>query len=636
VSPKKARDVVTREVPDILEEELVDLKNLFPQVVSEGKIDFEELRLTLGSAVQVGPERYSFSWSGKRNSIQILQTPTRATLVPSRPESLDFQSTGNLFIEGDNLEVLKLLYKPYFAMIKMIYIDPPYNTGGDFVYPDDYVDPLSAYLRFSGQVDSEGNLQTSNPETSGRFHSTWLSMMYPRLFLARQLLTDDGVIFVSIDDTEFHNLRLIMNDIFGEENFVGTLVWRSKHGGGRGNSLIIPQTEYILVFAKNISLIEPFRKELSEHKLEAFSYEDSIGKYGREGLDHHSPKGAYERKTLQYDFEVNGESVYNPTGQWLWSRSRVSKELEDVIGEVNGTKTYRNIDFVRDREGRLRAYKKVRLEGENGMREETLLSFIDRPDLTTNASAADIKMLFGAPVFDYSKPAGLIKYLINATFDDGIVLDFFAGSGTTAHAVLEQNAEDGKDRKFILVQLPELTPEGSEARKAGYKTIADICAERIRRVVKLLEDKGKQKKLEGTRTQDLGFRFFKLTQSNYRPWKGVAERTHKVYSEELRQHLDPLIAGWQKENVLYEILLKEGYPLTSPIVRDKDQTSNEVWRVSNSEGGSDLFICLDAKIQPSTIRNLRIPKDHLFVCRDIALSDSLVANLALQCRLRTV
>lgn len=226
--------------PNILVEQTEQLKLVFPQVFSEGKIDFKKLRAALGDLVDTQPERYSFTWAGKRNATLLLQTPSYATLTPSEDESVNFEDTQNLFIEGDNLEVLKLLYKSYSGRVKMIYIDPPYNTGGDFVYPDNYADPLETYLEVTGQKDAAGNLLTSNPETSGRYHSAWLSMMYPRLYIARQLLRDDGVIFVSIDDHEIHNLRLLMNEIFGEENFIGMFVWQSKKGGGSDTATIVP------------------------------------------------------------------------------------------------------------------------------------------------------------------------------------------------------------------------------------------------------------------------------------------------------------------------------------------------------------------------------------------------------------
>ncbi|PIP07888.1 MAG: site-specific DNA-methyltransferase, partial [Syntrophobacteraceae bacterium CG23_combo_of_CG06-09_8_20_14_all_50_8] len=235
----------------------MELKNLFPEIVSEGKIDFEKLRLALGDDVDSQAERYNFTWAGKRDAIRMLQTPSRATFIPCKEEFVNFDTSQNIFIEGENLEVLKLLYKPYFGRIKMIYLDPPYNTGNDFVYPDNFADPLDTYLRLTGQKDAEGNLLTSNPETSGRYHSAWLSMMYPRLFLARQLLRDDGVIFVSIDDHEVHNLRMLMNEVFGEENFVDNIIWKKRYGGGAKEKHLVSVHEYILFFAKNKELLDP-------------------------------------------------------------------------------------------------------------------------------------------------------------------------------------------------------------------------------------------------------------------------------------------------------------------------------------------------------------------------------------------
>ncbi len=242
---------VAKTTPSLTDDQLAALQALMPQVFSEGKIDFERLRAALGDLADDRPERYSFSWAGKRDAIRMLQAPSRATLIPARDESLDFDATQNLFIEGDNLEVLKLLYKPYFGRVKMIYIDPPYNTGNDFVYPDNFADPLDAYLRLTGQKDSAGNLLTSNPETGGRYHSAWLSMMYPRLFMARQLLREDGVIFVSIDDHEVHNLRLLMNEIFGEENFVASIVWQKKYAASSDDQGIASMHDYILGYSRS-------------------------------------------------------------------------------------------------------------------------------------------------------------------------------------------------------------------------------------------------------------------------------------------------------------------------------------------------------------------------------------------------
>ncbi|MDO8532948.1 MAG: site-specific DNA-methyltransferase [Dehalococcoidia bacterium] len=275
---KRKANPVARESANIAAEQIEKLRDAFPEAVSEGKVDFDKLRAVLGEAVDERPERYSFTWAGKRDAIQMLQTPSRATLVPAPNESVNFQETGNIFIEGENLEVLKLLYKPYYGRVKMIYIDPPYNTGHDFIYRDNYTDPLDTYLKLTGQKDGNGNLLTSNPETSGRYHSAWLSMMYPRLFLARQLLREDGVIFVSIDDHEVHNLRLVMNEVFGEENFVSQVIVQSNPRGRQSDPFLATVHDYVLIWARNAEECVLAGAELSEAQAGEFDLTDADGK----------------------------------------------------------------------------------------------------------------------------------------------------------------------------------------------------------------------------------------------------------------------------------------------------------------------------------------------------------------------
>jgi len=343
----------------------------------------------------------------------------------------------HILIEGDNYHALTCLNYTHKGKIDVIYIDPPYNTGSDgFRYKDKRI------------IDKFPD-GTEVPKDHPFRHSYWLSFMRKRLELAKDLLSEKGVIFISIDDNEMAQLKLLCDEIFLEKNLIANLIWRKKRGGGRGNSLIIPQTEYILAYAKDINRLDPFKKELSEHKIENYKYEDNWGNYAREGLDHHSPKGAYERKTLQYNLEIEGKKIYCPTGQWLWSKDRVKEELKNCYAQKDGTKEFKYLDIVKDKEGRWRAFKKIRLDDEDGQREETILSFIDDPKITNNSSAFEIKDLFGEAKFNYSKPASLMKYLIQPLPENIIVLDFFAGSGTTGHAVLDLNL-DGGNRQFIL------------------------------------------------------------------------------------------------------------------------------------------------------------------------------------------
>ena len=316
------------ESSNLIDERMESFRSLFPEGFTEGKIDFPKLREALGDFVEDRPERYSFSWAGKRNAIRLLQTPSRATLKPSREESVNFDQTNNLFIEGDNLEVLKLLYKSYAGRVKMIYIDPPYNTGKDFIYPDNFADPLDTYLRLTGQKDAEGNLMTSNPETSGRYHSAWLSMMYPRLFIARQLLREDGVIFISIDDHEVHNLRMLMNEIFGEENFVENFIWKKSYGGGAKEKYAVTQHEYILMYARNRELIEELWLPPDiEAEKKYYKYTDdkfeSRGPYRLKPLE--ASKSMDARENLAFPIiGPNGEKIW-PKRQWWWSKDRVEE-----------------------------------------------------------------------------------------------------------------------------------------------------------------------------------------------------------------------------------------------------------------------------------------------------------------------
>jgi adenine-specific DNA-methyltransferase len=632
--PKQVvRVSVPREVPNLVPENIAKLSDIFPQIVSEGKVDFEKLRFALGDFVDTRPERFTFSWAGKRDAIQIIQMPTRATLAPVKEDSMDFEQSNNLFIEGDNLEALKLLYKPYFGRVKMIYIDPPYNTGNDFVYLDNYVDPLDSYLEITGQKGESGELLSSNPETSGRFHSAWLSMMYPRLFFARQLLTEDGLIFVSIDDHELSNLRLIMNEIFGEECFKNCIIFRRGIKSVQAqfetiDSLTVGH-EYVLMFARS--------PNTRFKKLEIPLEESKPGSWNNHwrGTD---------RPTMRY--ELFG--VKPKTGQWRWGKERsqvaaanYQRMLKDLrVDEKHVTQEQIDTWWLKDTEKTGKEIDLLRLSS-NGKPEhyvpptETKLGSDLWTDLGTRGSA-EVEALFGADVFDNPKPVDLIRRMIQFATEPNkadIVLDFFAGSCSTAQAVLDMNNEDAGNRRFLMIQLQEPTPEDSPARKAGYNTIADVGKERIRLVLKQMKN-GNGARLSGN--LDLGFRVFNLVESNYRPWKGVEDKTPETYASEMKSYLDSLANGWKSENVMFEVAIKEGFGLTVNIERESKYESNEVWRLVDRDSGKWLLVCLDQKISPTTIKNLDVSKDDLFVCRDVALDDTAAANLALQCRLKTI
>ena len=593
------------------EERLKQLKQLYPECLTEGEIDLEKLKdvLSTEGIYENGDERYRFTWAGKSNAIRLLNAPTEATLKPSRDDSLNFDTSQNLFIEGDNLEVLKLLYKPYFGRIKAIYIDPPYNTGNDFIYPDNYRKPLDTYLQLTGQVDSEGNLQTSNPETSGRYHSAWLSMIYPRIFLARQLLTDDGIIFVSIDDREVYNLRLILNEIFGEENCLQQVVWQRHGGGGNDSKYFATDHEYILSYAKNLHAIDRLRRPLTEKEKTEFKLKD----------DYYETRGPYKTSVfepmrpdnpahgLRYEIECpDGTMVYNEWGQKESGFLKLKNEDRIV--------------FKRKQNGEWQVEKKIYLN-ESKRVPRSLLTKEEK----NSKGRKQLREIFDIDgVFSNPKPVGLIKHLLQfSTNSDSIVLDFFAGSCTTAQAVMELNQEDSGNRQFIMVQLPEPTPEKSAGHKAGFETIDEIGKERIRRVC--------QKSIESS-----GFRVFKLSPSNYETESNSETDDSPTLFSELEKTLDPLRDGWHAEDVLYEIALKEGYQLDSTIQQVEGLVTNTVFCITAPNKTQLFHVCLDEELAETDIEHLDLSKDFVFICRDVALNDTLAANLALQCRLKTI
>jgi adenine-specific DNA-methyltransferase len=587
------------------------LRAEFPEAWSEGKLGFDKLKEALGEFTDASSERYSFSWSGKRDALRILQTPTRGTLVPARVESVEFDETGNLFIEGDNLEVLKLLYKSYFRRVKLIYIDPPFNTGGDFIYPDNFRDPLEPYLKLVGDMDEEGNLLTTNPDTSGRFHSSWLSMMYPRLFIARQLLADDGAIFVEIDDNEVHNLRMIMNEIFGEENFVATIIWQKKFSPQNDAKWLSDNHDFILCYAKNKDIWRPNLLPRTEEHDSRFSNPDN------------DPRGSWSSGDLSvktyseaYDYPIttpSGRIVHPPQG-YCW---RVSPSSFEELVKDN------RIWFGEDGKNVPRI-KRFLSEVKQGITPLTVWTY---NEVGHNQEAKqELKAIMEGVevVFDTPKPVRLLERIIHlGTNSDkqDIVLDFFAGSCSIAHAVMTKNIKDQGNRQFICVQLPE--PTGN----SGYPTVADLGKERIRRAGKKLREDPQSTNI------DTGFRVYELAETNYKTWEGVKEQTLDDYLKTVEEHLDPLKPDWIPENLVYELALKEGYPLTATIETIVTE-SNKVFKVSSEE--TRFYICLDKEIPQTTIDQLNPDKETLLVVRDKALTDTQAANLALQCNLKTL
>jgi adenine-specific DNA-methyltransferase len=665
---------------NITAERLEELKALFPEVFAEGKVDFGKLRAVLGDIVDERPERYSFTWAGKRDAIQMLQTPSRGTLKPERSESVDFDTTQNLFIEGDNLEVLKLLRKSYDKQVKMIYIDPPYNTGNDFIYPDNYSDPLDTYLQLTGQKDGEGNLRTSNPETSGRYHSAWLSMMYPRLFLARQLLREDGVIFVSIDDHEVHNLRLLMNEVFGEENFIAQLVWEK----GRKNDakLFSVGHEYITIYGRSLASLrelgtvwrEPkpgakeiwdeycrlrdkhgddnkaIEKNLQEwykqlpngHPSKALSRYKHVDKYGPwRDRDLSWPGGGGPRFDVIHP--VTKEPCKVPDRGWGFTTPEAMQrkiQLKLVEFREDHTKPPFLKAHLRPIPDELEEDENALLNGEDE-EEEVAVGMRVISSVIYKQSQVAVKYLrnlMGEKIFNNPKDheilARLIRYCTSSNnCTSPIILDFFAGSASTAEAVLQLNHQEDGNRRFIMVQLPQQTDN------AQFPTIADIGKERLRRVIQKIKvsDTGQLHLLAHETSEDLGFKVFKLAKSNYRQWKELPSDTEpKEYIEQLELFSDPLLDGWQAEEVIYEVLLKEGYSLTSCTEQVEGITGATVWKVTDEDKGQHFYISLDNQFHFETARELKLSKNDLLICRDMAIDDTTAANLILQCRLKTI
>lgn len=599
---------------DIEEQNILKLKELFPEIDTDGKIDFDKLKQVLGEYVEDSDERYKFTWNGKGEALRISQTPSMGTLrpAPEEGESKNWDSTKNLYIEGDNLEVLKLLQKSYFGKIKMIYIDPPYNTGKDFVYPDNYKDNIKNYKKITGQVDEEGKTTTTNPEYSGRYHTDWLNMMYPRLRLARNLLTDDGVIFTSIDDNEVHNLRKICDEVFGEDNFFGIITWAKKRKGSFLSKRIISLTEYLLVYAKNESSgttlfggkaddteSQPIIKRTNkisklniESGLITTKLEDGIYQKGIYGSDV-NPVELLDNVIFKNGVNQNSFTIKAP---FVWSQSFLNEQIQ------KGTRLIINTLNFQIRA--LRVYGEENFKG--------FPSYVDGVGIKgTNEDAyEELEDIFSVKkLFDYSKPVNYIKELINSStyFEkNSIILDFFAGSSTTAHAVMDLNAEDNGNRKFIMVQLPEPTDEKSEAYKAGYKNIAEIGKERIRRAGEKIKEElqekyekaieEERKNMKNPEDLDIGFKVFKLDSSNIKEWNPGKYDDIQLAIED---SANPYMAGRTEEDVVYEMILKMGIELTNPI--EKYQVNG---KLIYSIGYGLLMICLSDNIDLSIAKKM--------------------------------
>lgn len=591
---------------NITEEQKAKLKELFPEVFTENKIDFDKLRLTLGDEVDDGEERFGMTWPGKRDCFKIIQEPSIGTLKPCRDGSVNWDKTENLFIEGDNLEALKLLQKSYYGKIKMIYIDPPYNTGNEFIYPDKYSESLETYLAYTGQVDAEGRKFSTNKEAEGRFHSKWMNMIYTRLFLARNLLKEDGLVFVSIDNNEVDNLKKCCNEIFGEENFIEQMVWKKRYQGAKEKYFASIQ-EYIFVYCKNINNLKPFfipssKKYIENYYTEKDEYYSERGPFRTQPLE--AGKSMGDRENLIYPVPAPDGTEVMPKRQWVWGKERTLEALK------NGT-----LSFKKDRDGKWAISFKQYLKDKNGeIRKTKPFSIIN--NIFTQHGTKEISDLFGSGnIFPFPKPTKLIKLLLNIGAPDKekhqIILDLFAGSGTCACAVMDLNFEDGGNRKFIMVQLPEPCSEKTEAFKAGYKTITDIGKERIRRVIKKIQEElDNEDPIALPKADiDLGFKVFKLNKSNFKIWDGNI--AHKPIQEQLKLAIDHIDPNSKEEDILYEILLKSGFELTTPV----EKLTIEGKKVYSVAEGA-LLICLEKNLTKNLIRAIAEKEPHRVVCLD--------------------
>jgi adenine-specific DNA-methyltransferase len=529
--------------PELKAELAFQISSLAPEAFLEGKIDFEKLRELLGEDVSEDRERFGLFWPGKKKALRSAQDPTAATLKPNVALSQSWETTKNIFIEGDNLEVLKILQRNYHGKIKMIYIDPPYNTGKDFIYPDNFKEGLDNYLEWTKQVNEDGKKISTNAESDGRYHSNWLNMMYPRLKLARNLLTEDGIIFISIDDHEVAHLRKLGDEIFGEDNFVGQLIWKKGGTGKNDSQFAVVEHEYVIAYARRADAAG-FGVDPEGTVTTSYNREDATGRYSLVRLD---------SKTLGYvptlDFEIvdpNGQKYLpeQPEGKkqvarWRWGKEKVTNECESLVFE-NGYVYTKNYESV-------------------GARPRSLMT--DERFGVTRTGRAEAEAALGQTgVFDFPKPVRLIQHLIRITTGTGdLVLDFFAGSGTTAQAVMDQNAIDGGIRKFILVQLPEPTPEDSEARALGYLNIAQISRARIIGAGMKLESQMNAQDI------DTGFRYYSLSDTNFAKWRITSDIETKAIEQHILNLRESADDGASPEALLMEILLKQGYSLSEDL-----------------------------------------------------------------------
>ena len=632
------------------DERLEALKQLYPEIFSDGKINLDAFKDVTGTSdLPEGQDRtpgyYGLYWPGKRAAKQLARKEAEGTLEPVLGDGVNEDTTHNIYIEGDNLEVLRILKQSYKGRVKMIYIDPPYNTGNDFIYPDDFKMPVEEYLKITGQADEGGKKLVTNLKSNGAFHTNWLNMMYPRLQLARELLTDDGVILISIDDNEQSDLKFICDDVFGEENFVAQCcVKRSTNGMGDKKGFA-RNHEFIYCYQK--SELTNFRGLTPDQEyIDLFDKEDEHGKYKIDGIL--MKKGAGSRRedcpTLYFPVyyspitgEVSLEKKENfkerypyksdgSDGRWTWGKDKIKEESYRLYASENGT-----------------IYIKDYLTDDRRMKLKTIL---DDVSYLTDRASNEIKNIFEQKIFDTPKPQTLLNHLIdNCTTNNDIILDFFSGSATTAHSTMLVNKDDNAKRKFIMIQLPQSCEENTDASKAGYKNICEIGKERIRRAgAKILEEAKSNKDMFSEDYQlDIGFKVYRLQNSNflkYTPVEGQNEDSQSKLFEEFEKNQIPLVEGWKAENVLTEIILKQGFALDCTKEKVDSFKKNKIWKITDSADVVSkkikLYVCLDNSIDEETIKNLTLNDDEKFICLDAAIDDSAYARLADKGRIETI
>ncbi|MFR9596818.1 MAG: site-specific DNA-methyltransferase [Rikenellaceae bacterium] len=576
---------------DVEQMEMEKLRAVFPQCFVEGKLDIDKLLSMCGEYIDNDFEKYKFEWKGKSEALRMAQQRSMATLRPAVEESVDWDSTDNLYIEGDNLEVLKLLQTSYYNKVKMIYIDPPYNTGNDFVYEDDFKDSLGKYREITGQTTK------SNPESMGRFHTNWLNMIYPRLRLASNLLTDDGVIFISIDDHEVHNLRKVCDEVFGEENFVAQFIWKSRQNKDNRNTTgVSVDHEYILCYSKN-NLYRAIKG--SERKTEQYKNPDNDSRGDWTSGNMVGLLAEDLRPNCHYDLinPATGINYGKPKMGWRYDRTTMSRLIEEdrILWPTNDNGRPRRKVFLSELSDNLAGFSSLVGDG-----------------VFTRTGTSEIDGLFGHRYFDYPKAVDFIKEFVNQATEKSntdIILDFFSGSGTTAHAVMQLNAEDGGNRKFICVQLPEMTDEKSEAYKAGYKNICEIGKERIRRAGlkvsnQYVSDAAERAAKEGICVDlaaiDTGFKVFKLDSSNIKTWDATPTADADIFTQRMNEMIDTVKSDRTEMDVVYEVMLKMGVPLTYRVT-SVDVAGAKVYSIGKE---SLLLVCLQTGLTKEMIEQM--------------------------------